>query len=326
VIDCTTTESIQLSLRKISESRTLYVILVASALLKDAGMNDALNQLAGAIPDNDAVGLSVLLYAFSEEGLDELPLSLRKRQARETARLGERRGRPLNLALQALHRARLVLGQSPEQSQLQLFLSHAKADGLFFARALREAISVVPELECFYDDDELDSGATWQQKLESAASQGVLIALRTPNYEQRRACRSEFETALRHGVPIVVVDALSTELVNGPSHLPFSAMPTVRIVDGNTHRVISAALREHLRLLLMQAIARENVLVEDDTQIRVWPRFPSLADIDLQSQERQSWFVPQSLVLEKEFEALRKLLNSVQSKITLGYLETQSAS
>lgn len=159
-----------------------------------------------------------------------------------------------------------MLGQSPEQSQLQLLISHAKADGLFFARALREAISVVPELECFYDDDELDSG-----------------------------------------------------LVNGPSHLPFSAMPTVRIADGNTHRVISAALREHLRLLLMQAIARENTLVEDDTQIRVWPRFPGLADIDLQSQERQSWFVPQSLVLEMEFEALRKLLNSVQSKITLGH-------
>lgn len=321
VISCVTEAELDKALTR-PDTPTLYVILLSEMLLATPEMVEGLEQIAGLLPREDAGSRNALVYSFSEQALQKLPPKLRRRQARETGTLGENRIRPFNLALLAMHRARLVLGTAASSPKLRLFLSHAKADGLFFAKALKESILNVPEVECFYDADDLAPGSDWAMQLENAASHSVLIALRTPVYEQRLACREEFETALLHGVPIVVVDAMSTALVSSPSHLPFSAMPTVRIADGNTHRVVSAALREHLRLLLMEAIAREKAIELDIEQIRVWPRFPCLSTMTSRLSSNQYWLIPQSQVFEAEFQASRDLLASLKSSIKLEVLET----
>jgi hypothetical protein len=149
--------------------------------------------------------------------------------------------RPHALALLALHRARLLLGADPHQNKLKLFISHAKADGLFLAHSLRSLINEVPEQEKWYDADNIQSGEDWSEAIETAAATSVFIAIRTEGYDESASCRREFETALAHGVPIIVVDALVRPTIT-PSSLPFAAMPTVRIPDGNTHRVLVAAL------------------------------------------------------------------------------------
>lgn len=225
--------------------------------------------------------------------------------------------RPHTLALLALHRARLLLGAEPDT--LRLFISHAKADGLFLAHSLRSLISEVPELDKWYDADDIESGGDWSEEIEAAAANSVLVAIRTDAYEQSAWCRREFETALAHGVPIVVVDALLRPTITGSS-LPFAAMPTVRIPDGNTHRVLTAALREHLRLLLVRTLVTDRVPKDAKVQWRVWPRLPTLGAFQRHGDALATpefWLVPQVLGATADFNAARDWLAAAKSPIRL---------
>lgn len=311
---------------------SLYVLLISESSMRDPNFKAALDNIARSQPRGAPGNRNSLIYTLSENAIEQLPENLRAWQARDVGNLGnDRRIRPFNLALQAMHRARLVLATTASPTlpidaiandDLTLFLSHAKADGVFFARALREAISQVPGLQSFYDATDIDSGSNWADRLADAAARSVMIVLRTPAYEQRRACREEFETALLHGVPIVVVDAMSTETASRPSHLPFASMPTIRIADGNTYRVVSAALREHLRLLLMKAIAREKAMDIDPQRLIVWPRFPCVATITARPKDDRFLLIPASQVFDEELNASRELLSRINSHLKLEVLET----
>lgn len=300
--------------------RALFVILVTEKMVEDPAWQESLDILASALPRRADQGTrNALCFATSEAAQDQLPGRLRERQAPESSVLGERRLRPHTLALLALHRARLLLGAEPNQNKLTLFISHAKADGLFLAHALRSLIQEVPELRKWYDADDIRSGEDWSEAIEAAAANSVLVAIRTDGYEQSTWCRREFETALAHGVPIVVVDALLRPTV-AASSLPFAAMPTVRIPDGNTHRVLTAALREHLRLLLVETQVAERVPRDAGLTWRVWPRLPTLGAIQRHASVPDTpefWLIPQALRVTTEFNAARDWLAAVQSPLRL---------
>jgi hypothetical protein len=175
-----------------------------------------------------------------------------KRQVNSLEHLGEPRIAPHKLGLVALHRARMLMGETRRSEKLRIFISHAKFDGIFLAQSLKSAIDQVSELSVWYDAEDIEGGSDWLTGIQDAASICVFIAVRTNTYEQRKICRDEFMVALMDGVPIVVVDALM-QPVSDSLPMPFSAVPNVRIPDGNTYRVLLTTLREHLRLLLMQA-------------------------------------------------------------------------
>jgi hypothetical protein len=128
--------------------------------------------------------------------------------------------------------------------------------------------------------------------------------------------------ALLNGVPIVVVDALM-QPVSDSCPLPFSAVPNVRIPDGNTYRVLLTTLREHFRLLLMQASALE--LTSSGMRPRVWPRLPSPATIRkawAAGGASEFWLVPKALCYDAEFLELRDWLVASKARIVLDHLET----
>lgn len=260
--------------------RVLWILMVDYPMTIGPDWPVILQEIAERLGANDgdpAEQYCQVLAFGTDEAVSRLPEKLRQFQALENAALGEYRLRPHVLALLALHRARLLLGRSPEKNALKLFISHAKADGIFFADALRAAIERVRELHGWYDADDITSGSKWRESLRACASNNVLVALRTEAYGESLYCREEFECALEYGVPIVVVDALMSPEIS-PAPLPFAAMPTVRIPDGNTHRVLVAALREHLRVLLVETqIAEESAALPVGSALAawsVWPRLP----------------------------------------------------
>ena len=302
--------------------RALFILLVTEKMADDPAWKPSLDILASALPKKAALGTrNALCFASSEEAQNRLPGRLKERQAPESSVLGERRLRPHTLALLALHRARLLLGAAPsdDENKLRLFISHAKADGLFLAHSLRSLIQEVPELKKWYDANDIQSGGDWSEEIEAAASTSVFIAIRTEGYDQSPWCRREFETALAHGVPILVVDALLRATIT-PSALPFAAMPTVRIPDGNTHRVLLAALREHLRLLLVETLVADQVPGIPSSTWRVWPRLPTLSAIQRRSaalKTREFWLLPQASQTMAEFNAARDWLTTAQSQLSL---------
>jgi hypothetical protein len=174
-------------------------------------------------------------------------------------------------------------------------------------------------LKKWYDADDIQSGGDWSEEIESAACSSVFIAIRTEGYDQSAWCRREFETALAHGVPIVVVDALLRPVVTA-SPLPFAAMPNVRIPDGNTHRVLHMALREHLRLLLIETLVADQAPELPPASWRVWPRLPTLSAIQRRAaglDTREYWLLPQAFQAATELNAAREWLAAAGSPLRI---------
>jgi hypothetical protein len=98
-------------------------------------------------------------------------------------------------------------------------------------------------------------------------------------------------------------------------------MPNIRIPDGNTHRVLAAALREHLRLLLVETLVADQTSPELPSGLwRVWPRLPMLSAIRQRAaalKDREFWLLPQALQATVEFTAARDWLTTTESLLRL---------
>lgn len=166
---------------------------------------------------------------------------------------GERAARPAVASLLGLENARKLLwhGLNQPERKLQLFISHAKKDGLDLAHALQSSVKGIPYLDSFYDAVSISAGSNWKNELKKGVEGSVMIVVRTDEYDQRPACIEEVTWAERAGVPFVVVDARAS-LFMPPSPLPLGTAPWVRIPDGSLTRILYCALRENLGALLVR--------------------------------------------------------------------------
>jgi hypothetical protein len=194
--------------------------------------------------------------------------------------LGERAARPAAVSLLALEKSRTLLcrGLKRPDRKLRLFISHAKHDGLSLAQALTRAVQSIPALESFYDARDIEPGSNWQSELQEGVETSVMIAVRTDEYDERPWCVQEVAWAERAGAPITVVDARSN-LFCPPSVLPLAGAPWVRIPDGSLTRILYCALRENLRLLVVQRGVFQ-LGARFSKAIAVLPRAPTLDSLD----------------------------------------------
>ncbi len=177
---------------------------------------------------------------------------------------------PVVTALRTMQVSRYVLTKNTDTSgsdTLKLFISHAKHDGAATAKSL---IGILKQLQqmtkesvnfsYFYDFDHLEAGMVWKEVLQLEAERSVMIALRTKEYENRYWCQQEFLWSESKGMPIVVVDLRISQYFDCAS-LPFDAIPTIRIHDGNLIRVILHAMSVHLRVLRVRSQVSKDVKV-----------------------------------------------------------------
>ena len=98
--------------------------------------------------------------------------------------------------------------------QLRVFISHTKRQGTLdepvagLVAAVRSVFGS-GRIANFYDAHDLQPGDDWDQALRSGAASSALLALRTDLYASREWCQREMLTAKVHGMPVVVLDALS---------------------------------------------------------------------------------------------------------------------
>ena len=99
--------------------------------------------------------------------------------------------------------------------RLQVFISHTKRQGTpaepvaSLVAAVREVIDA-GRVSSFYDAHDLQPGERWDRALRDNAASCALLALRTDLYASREWCQREMFTAKLHGMPVVVLDALSS--------------------------------------------------------------------------------------------------------------------
>lgn len=95
-----------------------------------------------------------------------------------------------------------------------VFLSHTKHTEPKEREALAAFVTTVrriigtTHLNLFFDSNTLQPGDDWARELEAKAATSAMMVLRTDRYASRDWCQREVATAKRHGMPVVVLDAL----------------------------------------------------------------------------------------------------------------------
>jgi hypothetical protein len=126
----------------------------------------------------DEGNCELLAFSLSKKAMKNVPPAFASRQVKPLEHLGEDRIAPHKLGLIALHRARLLMGETRRSEKLRIFISHAKFDGIFLAQSIKSAIDQVPDLSSWYDAEDIEGGSDWLTGIQDAASTCVFIAVR----------------------------------------------------------------------------------------------------------------------------------------------------
>lgn len=146
------------------------------------------------------------------------------------------------------------LSREPRQkAPITLFISHAKAD--FYAQRGAKSEGPIGELlsylahgsvDAWFDAKHIAKGARFDEALRQAIERcDVLVCVVTDKWSEREWCRREVLMAKASGRPIVIVDALNSEI---PRLFPYIGNACVfRWQPGRPQTVVLAALMEALR-------------------------------------------------------------------------------
>jgi hypothetical protein len=93
-------------------------------------------------------------------------------------------------------------------SPVNLFLSHAKRDGLEHALQFKKYIDTHTQLSNFFDANDIAYGSDWSEEIMASAANSALVVFQSDEYAGREWCRLEVLTAKRNNCPIVVVNIL----------------------------------------------------------------------------------------------------------------------
>lgn len=90
-------------------------------------------------------------------------------------------------------------------SPVQLFLSHAKKDGLETTKRFKAFVDAELKLEVFFDTVDIADGYEFEQQIEESIKNSALVVFHTDEYSAREWCRIEVLVAKRNKCSIVVV-------------------------------------------------------------------------------------------------------------------------
>lgn len=270
---------------------TLVIVVVSHDLVGDDAAVDALEKIALAI-NNSNKRHAMIALGGSERDLSDLrnkpqAAALKIPQAWSVEKLGEYALRPAYAGILALSKAHELLENDPAlpagsrgAGRARFFISHAKLDGVSLAQSLSYTIDQLGWLGKFYDAKDIQPGDNFQEVLEHGVLGSMLLILRTDIYDLRFWCRQEVMWAEAYDRPALLVDARA-ELLNRASVLGFTGIPGVRIPDGNLVRVLVEALREWVRIGILQRRFTEALKTQKNgaQQTRLLSRAPSLTSL-----------------------------------------------
>ena len=103
-----------------------------------------------------------------------------------------------------------------EADRVTVFVSHTKRRSITEQREVSSLVALVrsviadTRLGEFFDAHDLQVNDDWADALTAAASTGALLAVRTDLYSTRPWCQREMLISKRMGMPVVILDALTT--------------------------------------------------------------------------------------------------------------------
>lgn len=159
----------------------------------------------------------------------------------------------------------------PGHQRLSVFVSHTKHqaelekdDDPTIVDLVRHVIAGT-RLRDFFDAADLQPGEDWAPKLIAEAGSSALLAVRTDLYSSRAWCQREVVTAKRHGMPVVMLDALTEGEERGSflmDHVPRVA--TRRGPDGWREAAVRRGLNQLVDECLKRALWRAQYRIGAD--------------------------------------------------------------
>ncbi len=131
--------------------------------------------------------------------------------------------------------------------RIQVFISHAKEDGIKLARTVQRYLHETAGLADFFDATDIAHGSTFKEAIGGGlAGSAVLLAVQTDSYSSREWCRLEVLDAKRVRLPILVLAAVK---VGEARSFPYIGnVPVLRWVGNSSlERLVYTLLREVLR-------------------------------------------------------------------------------
>lgn len=169
---------------------------------------------------------------------------------------------------------------SPAGSNVQLFISHAKADLAATdeaAKKVHEYVTTDTTGKAFFDTTDLRPGESLDEQLDTAVSRGVLISVRGDAYSSRVWCQRELLLAKLNGMPTLSVEVLRRGELRSS---PYGGNSPSMVWDGNPSRIVSQAMVEWLRAEFFRREAARIIEAADlPKDVAVAARPPELLDL-----------------------------------------------
>ena len=127
--------------------------------------------------------------------------------------------------------------------RLQIFISHAKKDGVEKAEELRAYIAKNTKLTFFYDANSIKDGTDFEEAIKKNAQNSLLVILNTDAYSGRDWCQREIIIAKEKFCPIILVDLINNYIDRAFPYL--GNIPWVAY-NGDWQSVLTVLLRTAL--------------------------------------------------------------------------------
>ena len=201
-----------------------------------------------------------------------------------------------------------LLNQNGTQGDLQIFLSHSRADipdsdinDIYPQGVLAKIKAWIDKTKLKRFVHDLQSGDLWNEEIRQQARSGALLMVRTKNYSHREWTQWEVLEAKRFNTPIVCLDA-TTETQHQGSFI-FDNVPRVTYPNANdtltnehTERIQALAIIEALNLLVDMSLKQKlwNCQFSENEAINSWSKL-ILPNLSKNNAGRQSHYILHSM-------------------------------
>ncbi|MBF0135451.1 MAG: toll/interleukin-1 receptor domain-containing protein [Magnetococcales bacterium] len=231
----------------------VVIVLVDSNMARDQDWNAFLVALAkatGTPPESPHLLIPVTLSSQVFKINPNLLNTIHYIRLHEIAVVEQAR----HLGLSIMHElCRLLLQNRRDKrshAPVQLFLSHAKQDGLTIAQALKNHLCHFTPMGVFFDARDIAPGHSFAEEIEGAIDDSALIAIQTDAYASRDWCQKEVLDAKCLEKPVLVVNAVQQEEERQFPYL--GNTPSIRWqaddIKESCQRTVAAILTETLRM------------------------------------------------------------------------------
>ncbi len=299
-----------------SSNNTLIIIFVDSHMVVDIEWHSYISTISSQCEILDKcillpVAINRAAFNISEkiEKINFIRLYELKKYEQKRSYLTFRIAHELCRLLYGLERTSKVIDNPVSPAPVNLFISHAKEDGVEIAKALNDHIQGDTPLKTFFDANDISAGYDFSSEIEANIENSVLLVIHSDKYSSREWCRREIILAKKYNRPIIVVNTLDS---GEDRSFPYmSNVKTIRASNPiNRERLITETLIETLRfkyqeLFINYLVSKFNIDVNREFILSYPPELLSL--IFLKDMNNDIIVYPEPPLSEEEIDILQRL-------------------